>query len=440
MPRDAGLAASAAHLAPPLPHSRAPDTPLPPPRPPAMSAAPEIPEISYIDYETFLAPSFSPHAFASTLISSTNDPSDPVLDLSTPLSRVLFDLQEIDTHIHTLSSGASQPLLSYTATSHAAASRILDVITQQTAALTAAYVRLENDVLARSVTAAAAVEAAQNLHATTAVLRELGRALVLARHLEIQIADIPRDRASPHDRPSVRAAHSVVELRKLFAANGPALDGVDLARDLQALVVVPAESALAARAAETIGAFSMVAAVAPGTAFAVDPAVVAESQRPAVEAAMQTLFLLRPRGLAGVVGALVGTQVAGAVGVLTRALGALTTLERALGEVAARCRTVVAVEGMLGGVGLAEDVLREMDTGALSTSFFRAVAAGWEPRVREVVARGGANARILRAGRDRLREGVRGCVLRGLDVELADEGRGEFEVAVMVGAVGSLGR
>lgn len=402
-----------------------------------MSAA--TAEISYIDYETFLAPSFSPHVFARSLISSTNDPSDPVLDLSTPLSRVLFDLQEIDTHIHTLTSGSALPLLSYTSASHSAAARILATIASQTAVLNAAYARLQTDVLARSVAASAAVDAAQNLHETTAVLRELGRALVLARHLEVQLADIHRDRA--HDRPTVRAAHSVLELRKLFAANGPALEGVDLARDLQALVVAPAESALVARAADTIGAFSMVAAV-PGTAFAVDPAVVAESQRPAVEAAMQTLSLLRPRGggLAEVVGALVGTQVAGAVGTLTRALGALTTLDRALGEVAARCRTVVAVEGMLGGVGLEAEVLRELDTGALSTSFFRAVAAGWEPRVREVVARGGANARILRAGRDRLREGVRGCVLRGLDVGLAEDGRGEFEVAVMVGALGSLGR
>lgn len=239
----------------------------------------------------------------------------------------------------------------------------------------------------------------------------------------------------------MRAAHSVLELRKLFSAHRDALDGVELARDLHSLVVVPAEAALGARARDVIAAFTMVPPTPGGTgAFVVDPAVVAEAQRPAVETAMQTLFLLQPRALSVVVAALLGTQATAAATALTRALGALTTLDRVLAEVAARCRTLVAVEGMLAGVGLDADVLRELDTGALSTGFFRAVAAGWEPRVRDVVVRGGANARILRGGRDRLRDGVRGCVLRGLDVDLADEGRGEFEIAVMVGALGSLGR
>lgn len=269
----------------------------------------------------------------------------------------------------------------------------------------------------------------------TCILRELGRALVLARHLELQLTD---------PTAAVRAAHSILELRKLFAANRDILDGVDLARDLQSLVLTPAETVLGARARDVIGAFTMVPSVSGGSAatgaFVVDPGVVAEAQRPGVETAMQTLFLLQPRALSVVVAGLLGTQVSAAVTALTRALGALTTLDRALGEVAARCRTLMAVEGMLAGVGLDGEVLRELDTGALSTGFFGAVAAGWEPRVRDVVARGGPNARILRGGRDRLREGVRGCVLRGLDVDLADEGRGEFEVAVMVGALGSLGR
>lgn len=219
------------------------------------------------------------------------------------------------------------------------------------------------------------------------------------------------------------------------------MDGVELARDLQALIVTPAENALTSRSREAVLGFSLLPAQGGvGSAFQVDPEVVAESQKPVVAAALQTLYLLEPRGLTGVVQAVLNAQVAGAIGVLTRALTALTTLERTLGEVAARCRTVVAVEGMLKGVGLDQAVLAELDTGALSTSYFRSVAAGWEPRVRDVVQRGGANARILRGGRERLREGVRGCVLRGLGVDLAEEGRGEFEVAVMVGAVGSLGR
>ena len=52
-------------------------------------------DASYIDYETFLAPDFKPSAFANNLVLSTNNPNDSPLDLSTPLSRVLFDTQEI---------------------------------------------------------------------------------------------------------------------------------------------------------------------------------------------------------------------------------------------------------------------------------------------------------------------------------------------------------
>jgi hypothetical protein len=71
-------------------------------------------EPSYIDYETFLDPDFSPASFANTLVVSTNNPNDTPLDLSTPLSRVLFDAQEIDSHIDVLTTRSAVPLLDYT--------------------------------------------------------------------------------------------------------------------------------------------------------------------------------------------------------------------------------------------------------------------------------------------------------------------------------------
>jgi len=45
-------------------------------------------EPSYIDYETFLDPNFSPSAFANTLVLATNNAADTTLDLSTPLNFV----------------------------------------------------------------------------------------------------------------------------------------------------------------------------------------------------------------------------------------------------------------------------------------------------------------------------------------------------------------
>ncbi|KAI7247899.1 hypothetical protein KC335_g18667, partial [Hortaea werneckii] len=47
---------------------------------------------SYIDYAALTTPTFSAPAHANRLVLSTNLPSDPPpLDLSVPLSRLLFD-------------------------------------------------------------------------------------------------------------------------------------------------------------------------------------------------------------------------------------------------------------------------------------------------------------------------------------------------------------
>ncbi|KAM0667811.1 hypothetical protein ACQRIU_003676 [Beauveria bassiana] len=71
-------------------------------------------EPSYIDYETFLSPDFSATSFANSLVLATNNPQDTPLDLSTPLSRVLFDAQEIDSHIDLLTTRSAVPLLEHT--------------------------------------------------------------------------------------------------------------------------------------------------------------------------------------------------------------------------------------------------------------------------------------------------------------------------------------
>ena len=182
-------------------------------------------------------------------------------------------------------------------------------------------------------------------------------------------------------------------------------------------------------------------------------------------------FLTPFRGLAGVavVQSLLDAAVNGSLVALTRSLTAVTTLDRSVGEVAARCQNVVALQTLLagiplpssggletggggvgdtaaaGGVGgrrsLLQPLLEQLDTTSLQTLFFRSVAAGLEPRVVQVVARGGANARILRGAKDRVRSALRACVERGLAVGVGGEQQAvDFEVLVMVGAAAALGR
>lgn len=93
-------------------------------------------------------------------------------------------------------------------------------------------------------------------------------------------------------------------------------------------------------------------------------------------------------------------------------------------------------EGLL-EAGLEEVVegIKEGGAGDLRSVFFGGVAEGVEAGVQDVVRRGGANARILKGARDRVRVALRTCVEREWE-----GGKGGFESAVMVGAAAALGR
>lgn len=438
---------------------------------------------SYIDYEAFLTPSFNPYAFANILITTTNDPDDPSLDLSTPLSRVLFDLQEIDTHIHSLTTTSAQQLLTYTERSYSASTVVLTAVESQVESLRRAYERLQKDVSQRSRSASEVLMVVERLHSVTTQLRELGRALVIARQIEVQIAELTRAGAEPDFKALVRASHNIRELRA-----GRVLADVDedvvLTRDLHTHVFAPAETFVLAKAREAVMGFEpnvASAATANGSggnggaqgAAAFGAGVggrSAEVMRAKAAAGALALFLLSTERdgqlLTSAVQSLLNAAVNASLSVLIRSLTSLTTLDRTVGEVAARCQNLVAFQALLAAIPLPSDedaligeevvaaearrknlldpLLEQLDTTSLQTMFFRSVAAGLEPRIRDVLARGGANARILRGAKERLRNSLRACVERGIGAgssPLAAEQRAsEFEVAVMVGAAGSLGR
>jgi len=454
---------------------------------------------TYIDYDAFLTPKFSAHSFANTLILGTNvDPSDPTLDLTTPLSRVLFDLQEIDTHIHALTTASALPLLTFTATSRNASESVLAAVDAQLDALNRAHERLRRDVADRSRVAGEVLIVVERLHAVATQLRELGRALVVARQIEVQMQELGRgggsgggstggrsDGGAEYNKALVRVSHNIRELRlgRVLADVG---DDVILAQDLRKHVFVPAETAALAKARDAVWAFEPIvpSAAAPAngsgngngnggttstsaaatSAFGVGVAgsAGAEAMRARAAAGVLALYLLSREEavlLTNAVQTHLNSAVNASLAALTRSLTALTTLDRSVGEVAARCQNLVALQSLLSGIpiptediaddqqqqrkqkSLLDPVLTQLDSGGgLPSIFFRSLAAGIEPRVREVAARGGANARILRGAKDRVRNAFRACVERGLVGAAAERGAVEFEVAVMVGAAGALGR
>ncbi|KAL2045681.1 hypothetical protein N7G274_002111 [Stereocaulon virgatum] len=425
-------------------------------------------EPSYIDYETFLDPNFSPSSFANSLVLATNNPSDTPLDLSTPLSRVLFDVQEIDTHIHALTTKSALPLLNYTREQDDAGQRIVTEVKAQAASLTDGYQRLEREVIQRYETADEVRITVERLWQTVKIGRAVGRCLLLGRQLEAQMGEVGTTTAGKKEdhRAMIRAATTLLSIRQLLAASGPDEEGEHLSRihlitNLQSSLLVTSDTGLQNRGQQIIREFSM-SSLAPSPS---GPATYAQSEetKARTTSALLTLHLVSPQLLLSALQSYLRTSLTSSLASIARALANLPNLDRTLLEVAARCQNIVALESLLETVkplakpatmdlttgesepsNFLHPLLAALDTSSLPSYFWRSLAEGLAGRVSDLVSRGGVNARALRSQRERVRESIRDCVFKGSQGPggvRGREGTWEREAAVMVGSVvGALGR
>ncbi|KAF3931871.1 hypothetical protein ABW19_dt0207258 [Dactylella cylindrospora] len=491
------------------------------------SAAP-----SYIDFDIFLASDFSPYSFANTLIHATNNPSDTTLDLSTPLSRVLFDLQEIDTHIHTLTTSNAETLLIHAKHSRDNSKLLVESIREQLSQLSASYARLSREVLDRHDVAKPLNTVVENLARTTRLLRGCSRCLLLGRQLEIQLAEAipsgmddsrgPRRPKKEDPKALIRAAHTIVELRRMYSnatGEAPGLETLDVMKTLLNTVITPADRNIKARAQQTIKEFSFSSSPSSSTSTTsstADKEPTTSETRARATAAILVLHILSPTSytpsattsaanakppmslLTTTITSYLQSQHTASLASLSRSLTTLSTLDRTLTEVSTRAANIVALEKILqsipanissnpallpipkpqsslldpsssaisdsdsddgeGGGKTEEEeetlltpLLISLDTPSLTTHFFRTLASNLDPRVREIMSRGGLAAKNLRDSRDRVRSGLRDCVIRGVNAgtsaagsaggATAADGKGlEGLVGMMFGAVASLGR
>ena len=422
---------------------------------------------SYIDYETFLDPAFSPNAFANSLVLATNNPSDTPLDLSTPLSKVLFDLQEIDTHIHTLTTQSALPLLNYTKEQDDAGQRIVTEIDAQLSNLTDGYQRLEKEVIQRHETASQVQQTVERLWQTVKLGRAVGRCLLLGRQLEAQMSEVGTGSSGKREdhRAMIRAATTLLSARQLLAASGAGQEGEDLTKitivtGLQRSLLAPAENTLQSRGQQIIREFSMSSLASSSTG----PTTYAQSEetKARTTSALLTLHLLSPQLQLAALQAYLRTSLTSSVASVARALANLPSLDRTLLEVSARCQNIVALESLLENVkplpkqgqdgvdqtdpetNFLEPLLASLDTSSLPSYFWRSLAEDLASRVGDLIARGGTTARTLRSQREKVRESIRSCVIKGSQGPAGGRGREgawEREAAVMVGSViGALGR
>ncbi|EFX03622.1 golgi transport complex component [Grosmannia clavigera kw1407] len=445
---------------------------------------------SYIDYETFLAPSFDPCAFANTLVHSTNDPNDTPLDLSTPLSRVLFDIQEIDSHIDLLTARSAIPLLAHTKEQTEKSTRVLGELEPQVQSLQDSYKRLEKEVIQKHAEADEVRRVVVRLWDTLRLGRSVGRCLQLGRQLEVQHAELAAGDASRRTDDShqalVRCAHTILSLREILQQKAPSeegygLDKVNAIRTLQASVVGPVQTSVQETAERIIREFSL-GSTGGSLTFAQS-----EEAKARTVSALTALYLVSPTALARnetwspatmlhALESYLRAALQSSISGLARSLAALPSLERTLGEVSARCQNVVTLEGLLkstpvpphplralltipatsaavaDNANLLHPLLARLETGSLASYFWRTLASNLSARVQDIMNRGGVSARTLRTNRNSVGEAIRECVLRGVlpagNTAASNRAGGsgkaavwDREVAVMMGSViGNLGR
>lgn len=437
-------------------------------------------EPSYIDYEAFLSPSFSPSSFANNLILATNAPTETPLDLSTPLSRVLFDAQEINTHIDSLTTSSALPLLAHTQAQTEASARIVEEVEAQVASLSEGYKRLESEVIERYEVASEVQVVASRVWEAVRLGRSVGRCLQLGRQLEIQLAEVVGKTQKEDHRALVRCAGTVVGLREVFGKRGVGEEGyglerVEVIRSLQSSIVAPGERAVITKSQQVVREFSMSTLGSNTTTFAQTTETKARTT-----SALLALYLLssipdttkthtktlekwEPDLLIHALQDYLRTALTSSIASLARSLATLPTLDRTLLEVSARCQNILALESILSlttppqhaslPASLApsnflQPLLSSLETGSLASYFWRTLAGGLSTKVMELVNKGGVSARTLKSNRNSVRDAIRECVIRG-STPPAGVGKGggdverkwEREIAVMVGSVvGALGR
>jgi hypothetical protein len=429
---------------------------------------------SYLPTTALLSPDFTPTFYANTLIHSTNNASDSPLDLSTPLSRVLFDVQEVDTRIDTLTTQNAPSIISTSLEREQASRHVLEELEAQVGSLKECYERLQKEVGERYEQAEQVRLAAERMVRTLRLGRSLQRALALGRQAQGLVEEVGSGNGRGGERSMVPAALALLGLRELFAATGKGEEAEGLGRvvlvaTLRNEVVSPAERTLLARAQGVVREFSM-SSLASGSGSSVQgggqgsapPTTTittattstfkeTEDTKARATHALHTLYLLSPVKpgskttpetftptlLLSALTTYLQTALTSSLASLTRALATLPTLDRTLLEIAARCQNIVALESLLSTTyapshpflqtptptkasaqqaqpdSLLPSILSHLDTSSLPSYFWRSLASQLSSRVQAILDRGGVSARTLRSNKEKIRDAVRDCVDRG---------------------------
>lgn len=433
------------------------------------------------------APTFSPTTYTNTLILSTNNPSDTPLDLSTPLSRVLFDVQEVDTHIDSLTTQSALPIIQHTSSQNSAAQQILSSVEEQVETLQTSFARLRKEVTERYEEAEEVRLCSENLVKTLRLGRAVQRVVGLGRNLQTRMDEVvvvghQNNHNSQGYRSMVPAARAVLEMKECFmGAEGALLGKVAVAASVRQDVGSALERTLVERCRGVVREFSMSGVSSSASASTSTTTTTTttsasslagqektfaqmEETKKKAEASLQTLYLLSPPPVVKsghqnatdmfeptlMIQALknyIDSALTSSLASLSRALATLPMLDRTLLEISARCQNILALESLLETVkppiinihpslssstkkdtttdtgNLLQPLLRHLETSSLPSYFWRTMASQLTARVQDILSRGGVSARTLRSNRNHVRDAIRECVDRGYRGKFMSKGQ-----------------
>ncbi|KJY02162.1 golgi transport complex component Cog5 like protein, partial [Zymoseptoria brevis] len=398
----------------------------------------------YLDPTPFLSPTFNPFTHANTLVHSTNNPTDTPLDLTTPLQKTLFDAQEISTAIDTLTTTSALPLIAHTQLRTEAAERVLSGVEDGVGGLQRSYDRLQKEVIARWEEAERVRLAAERVVKTLRLGRKVGRVVGLGRTLEGEMGGLNVTQGGGGGM--VRAARAIVEIKGEFSGEqGKELARVQVANAVKTEVVGNAEKTVVSKAQSVVREWSMNSLLSSSTSTSGQTTIPdvnnnhtyiqQESTKSRTLAALQTLYLLSPLNtpfepslMLTALTTYIHASLTSSLATLSRSLATLPTLDRTLLEVSARSRNLIALENLLSSAkppahplltsipegNLLSPLLASLDSpSSLASYFWRSLAGQLGGKVQVIVDRGGVAARTLRSQRERVKEAVRECVIRG---------------------------
>ncbi|OWB86096.1 hypothetical protein B5S33_g4777 [[Candida] boidinii] len=436
-------------------------------------------DIDLTDYESYLDPDFKSTEFANELVMATNNSDDSNLDLSTPMKRLQFDLKDIDKKLKKLSNDNYIELIK-NFNKLDELNVAVKIIDPSISLLNNSYDRLNNEIAKPYDEALTLHSALKRLHTTSTLLRsstyflyliqqiEESFSLLQARinklqiksHLQQTQQNYYQQQQNQHnqqyqiqDDPEsfkllLRCCKNQYSLRQ-HLSESPFLKSLKLVRDYELFLKDRNLKALEI-CTSNIKSFNL------------------NTSEAAMSNIILSLIYLSPETLYNLIQQILSTQTVSSISFLVHTLNSPKSFNSIMSDVMERAKYVSKLQTVMGKVtwplseteathqpnGKDEDILNNNNnsiTGRMSilkkvtkilelqdilSTFWKDVAVGFEPKLRETMNKGGPVAKALRTFSEQIKNSIKANVVAsGYIKPLKDD---SIEVRMMLNSVRSL--